>query len=124
METRNFHLGDILTVTTGCLVSPRKIEGVYDILNFMTQDDIYTHQIPRAMKECKPNLLKQHPQLSDVDASKVTPKNWQQWLSEQVAKFGGYLPVQQLPETDHLVKNPVEELVEMVGPKKVFVIET
>jgi hypothetical protein len=34
--TRAFHLGDILSVTTGCLVSPRGIAGVCDILNWMT----------------------------------------------------------------------------------------
>lgn len=47
MNTRNFHLGDILSVTTGCLLSPRRMEGVYDILNFMTADNLFTHQLGR-----------------------------------------------------------------------------
>lgn len=48
MTTKTFHLGDILTITTGRLVSPRHMEGVYDILNWMTGEDLLvTHQIPR-----------------------------------------------------------------------------
>ena len=31
-QTRYFHIGDVLTITTGCLLSPRHMEGVYDIL--------------------------------------------------------------------------------------------
>ena len=31
-ETKDFHLGDVLSITTGCLVSPRHMGGVYDIL--------------------------------------------------------------------------------------------
>lgn len=34
MTARNFHLGDILSITTGRLVSRRHMEGVYDLLNF------------------------------------------------------------------------------------------
>jgi hypothetical protein len=26
-ETRNFHIGDVLSVTTGCMVSPRGPDG-------------------------------------------------------------------------------------------------
>lgn len=60
--TREFHLGDVLSITTGRLISPRGIEGVYDILRFMTGQDLFTHQLPRAMTEMKPRLLAQHPQ--------------------------------------------------------------
>ena len=63
MKTKKFHLGDVLSTTTERLVSPRHISGVYDILNFMTGDDLFTHQLPRASEECKPYLLEQFPQL-------------------------------------------------------------
>ena len=59
--SKQFHLGDVLSVTSDFLLSPRKIDGVYDILNYMTGDDLYTHQLPRASKECKPWLLRKHP---------------------------------------------------------------
>ncbi len=61
---RAFHIGDILSVTTGIFVSPDGIGGLYDILNYMTGDDLYTHQLPRASQQCRPALLAQHPQLT------------------------------------------------------------
>jgi len=125
METREFHLGDILTITTGRLVSLRHMEGVYDILNFMTRDNLFTHQLPRASEECKPYLLRQHPQLADIEVPELNESNCQQWLAEQVAKYGEYLPVEQIPMDDHTVKNPIEEAAEMMGGKdKVIVVET
>ena len=75
MKTKKFHLGDVLSITTGRLVSPRHMDGVYDILNFMTGDNLFTHQLPRASDECKPHLLAQFPQLAEVDTSGVNGKN-------------------------------------------------
>ena len=63
-STKTFHLGDILSVTTSRLVSPRHIDGVYDILNWMTGDNLFTHQLPRASRECEGPLLAQHPDLA------------------------------------------------------------
>ncbi len=60
---KQFHLGDVLSVAIDRLVSLRHMDGVYDILNFMTGDDLLIHELPRASDECKPYLLKQFPQL-------------------------------------------------------------
>lgn len=62
-----FHISDVLTVTTGRLVSRRHMAGVYDILNFLTGDDLFTHQLPRAVQECEPWLKTQFPQLSPTN---------------------------------------------------------
>lgn len=65
-ETKDFHIGDILSVTTGRLVSPEHIGGVYKILNWMTSENLMTHQLPRASRECEPFLKAQHPDLSEI----------------------------------------------------------
>lgn len=59
--TKNFHIGDILSITTDFLVSPRGMDGIYDILNFITNDNLFTHQLPRVAKECRPFLLGKYP---------------------------------------------------------------
>lgn len=119
---REFHIGDILSITTGHLVSPRHIDGIYDILNFMTGDNLFTHQLPRAVNECTPFLLQQHPQLESVDASSVNEDNLEYWLFEQAAKFGPTLLIETLPEGAHCFRNPIDELVEK--GKQVIVIKT
>lgn len=60
-----FHISDILSVTTGRLVSYRHIDGVYAILNFMTGDSLFTHQLPRASRECESSLRAQFPNLME-----------------------------------------------------------
>jgi hypothetical protein len=118
--SRPFHIGDILSITTGRLVSPRHVEGVYDILNYMTGDNLFTHQLPRASRECEPYLLKQHPQLANVDSSGVTPETWRMWLDTQIATFGETLPVEPLPEHAHEFIDPLSELAEKVHPSNII----
>ena len=126
-----FHLGDILTVTTGRLVSPTFTEGAYKILNFMTRDNLFTHQLPRAADECKPWLERQYPQLSEAAMAtdiaeldnllqNINYKNKRKhivllWLNTLVIKYGEYFEVEPLPPEDHIFKNPLLEAEEMIG---------
>ncbi len=111
MKKQSFHIGDILTVVHGKLVSLDHIDGFYRILNYMTRDNLLTHQLVRASRECRPHLLRQHPQLETVDASSVTGDNWREWLDKQVALYGETLPVEPIPQDDHDRVAPYDELV-------------
>lgn len=121
-EQKLFHLGDILSITTGALVSKRHMEGVYDILNFMTRDNLFTHQLGRAANECKPALLAQHPQLAAITGDGITPENFKEWIEAQCSEFGEELMVQQLPEHAHEVIDPMSELAEKVHPDKIVTV--
>lgn len=120
---REFHLGDILSITTGALVSSRGMEGVYDILNYMSGDDLYTHQLPRVARECEPSLRAQHPDLDEV----VVPKDLrgekpvQDWLAGVIAEYGETRPVLTLNPEDHVTIDPTEEAADLVGADKVYV---
>lgn len=105
--TRPFHLGDILSVTTERLVSPRHIEGIYDILGWMTGDALFTHQLPRANDECKGPLLAQHPE--DFGGKEGVDR----WLAEQVAVYGETREVAPLADGDHTHIDPLTELQKM-----------
>ena len=113
--TRTFHLGDILSITTGRLVSPRHMDGIYDILNWMTGDSLFTHQLPRAMDECQGPLLAQHP---DLAAAEV-PEDFggegdvNRWLAEQVADYGETREVAPLADDAHERIDPITELQQM-----------
>jgi hypothetical protein len=126
MQTKRYHLGDILSITTGRLVSPRHMDGVYDILNFMTGDDLYTHQLPRAADECRPYLAKQFPQLSKIDLSKVGEgfkQSWESWLADQVKEHGEYHDVRTMPMDDHDQIDPITELKQMRPDIEIIQIE-
>jgi len=124
MQTKQYHLSDIVSITTGRLVSTRHIEGVYDILNYMTGDNLFTHQLPRASRECAPILLGQHPQLKEIEESECTTENWREWLDGLVKKYGEWLPVSPVGEGEHLKINPISELEAMVNdPNKVIAVQ-
>lgn len=116
-ESKEFHLGDILSITTGRLLSPKKISGVYEILNFMTDDDLFTHQLPRASRECKPHLINQMPWLSGIDADGVNENNWEKWLASQVKEHGRMHNVRKIPAGSHKFTNPLLELIEMMDKR-------
>ena len=142
---RRFHLGDVLSITTGRLVSPRHMDGVYDILNFMTEDNLFTHQLPRACDECKPYLLKQFPQLNtafiqsackildrevenrnsrDPENGEPMPLNITAWLEELTKRYGEYLEVETIPKEAHEKKNPLAEMQEMAPNAKILAVCT
>lgn len=120
---RTFHLGDILTVTTGRLLS--NMDGLYDLLNYMTGDDLMTHQLPRACDECAPALLAQHPDLADVPvpAEFDGKPHVDRWLAEQVARFGAARDVEPLAPEDHTPIHPLTELLMMAPGKPVIVVQ-
>jgi hypothetical protein len=118
---KRFPLGAVLSVTTEILLTP--ITGLFELLNFMTADNLFTHQRERVRLECRPFLLQQHPKLATVDASGVTPDNWPAWLADQVAQFGAELEVETLPEGEHYYIDPLSELAEKVHPSRILVIK-
>ena len=115
--TKNFHIGDILSVTTGKLVSPRHIGGVYDILNWMTGESLMTHQLPRVSRECEPFLKAQHPDLSEivVPDSVNSEETLLFWLAEQTERYGETRPVAPLAASDHTRIDPIAE-IKMMRP--------
>lgn len=118
-ETRPFHLGDILSITTERLVSPRHIDGVYDILGWMTGESLFTHQLPRACGECQGPLLAQHPDLAAITPPEDFGDNPEEgvarWLAEQVAVYGQTREVAPLADGEHTRIDPLAEM-RMIRP--------
>jgi len=121
MTRKEFHISDVLSITTGQLVSTRHMEGVYDILNYMTDSSLWTHQLPKAADLCAPYLLRQHPGLEHVEKVKIhavddalilDERNGiiDTWLKQQITKFGEYLMVEPVPLDDALTTDPTRDL--------------
>lgn len=141
---KNFDTSDVLSVTTGRLVSSRHIDGVYEILNFLTGDNLYTHQLPRAMRECEPWLRTQFPQLMRDSPGMVTmlnclngmiavdsgtlearEKTIAEWVADVKKKFSlpDTLSVYEMGADMHTHIDPVEEAQAMVGDKRVIALD-
>ncbi len=142
-DAREFPLGTVLTISDGRFVDPDGIGGLYEILNFMTGDNLYTHQLPRGMRECKPDLLRQHPVLADIrikeildtmgakidilSAAKATEDVIRQVVADAVETIATHvvgaasLRVRPLPIGDHVAIDPIREAVEQFGGRVVVV---
>ena len=135
-DTKKFPLRVLLTVTTGRLLTKRQgprdngISDLYELLGWMTNDEPFTHQLPRFANECKPWLLRWFPELANADA--LLPL-----LDEAIEKMGGERGVEfwldgltfereydapRIPRDDHQRKNAYDELVEMRGTDEGIVI--
>lgn len=123
MSTIEFEIGDILSVTTGHLLSRRHMDGIYDILNFMSGDNLFTHQLPRVCREATPVILRQHPQLAAVGEAEVqgiTPENLEERLAVFERQFGKKLALSPMSEDEHESIDPRSELAEKMHPSKII----
>lgn len=81
-HTKSFPLRVVLTVTTGRLVTVPKgphdngIGDLYEILNWITGDSLFTHQLPRAVKSAQPYLLNSFPELAPASTSLNSLDRW------------------------------------------------
>lgn len=101
-KTRKFHLGDVLSVTTGRMLSPRNMDGLLDVVNFTMgyeNADCLDGGLPFTLicvaDGCKLELFKQFPQLRKVSTSGLNEKNYRAWLAKQITKYGETLTVKQ-----------------------------
>jgi hypothetical protein len=124
MDTKEFHLGDILSITSGKLVSPRHIDGVMDILGFMTNDEVYIHQVGRISEECKPYLLEAMPWLNEISVGDVNQHNYKQWVAGLTATYGTMHKVRRIHPEDHEVKDSLEELQEFKPGSNIIQIDS
>ena len=104
-ETRVFHLGDLLSVTTGTLVSPRYMDGLCDILGYLLASAPDLDKLQATMAACRPYLLSRVPALSEVLTEDVSFESWRGWLEEQVSLYGEW----------HSVQKPLPGQIGLVG---------
>jgi hypothetical protein len=122
-ETKQFHIGDILSIIDGHLVSPTKMDGVYAILGWMTdsEDGLWTHQLLRAAEDAKPVLIKAFPDLAAIQAPDFeSPDDVMPWLEGQVSIYGEYRDVPRVAEGVFARIDPLLELQNMVGADRVI----
>lgn len=122
MKTERFHLGDVLSITTGRLVSPSHMDGVYRICTHLAGEPVWTHQLPRVAREAAPHLLAQFPKLSAITGDDVTGENCAAWLAARVAEVGEWLDVAPMSADQHESIDPLSELAEKVHPSKILTI--
>lgn len=127
MNQKAFQISQVLSITTGRLCCD--MGGVYEILNFVTGDELYTHVLPRACRFAGPLILEQFPELakagteeslrmldSDIVKAKAPMDGVRKWLTD--------LPLKQEYEiATHAdkweMKHPLADLADEIGEDRV-----
>lgn len=117
MNNKDFHISDILSITTGRLVSTSGMNGIYNILNHMENDSLTTIGITIVKDKHTATLDSLYPQFSEnslkvelqeLDKSLDTTTNTEQAVKEWVEKlenqFGSYFSVPQQQLTTDISK--------------------
>lgn len=116
-------LADLLSVSTGRLLSHDHMGGVYRVLNFLTGDSLMTHQLPAACEAMRPVLLEQLPWLAEVvppaEATNDEVLAWRDWAE---VEYGEAFEVTAPPSSIWGEHDAVQELVLMVGADRVIPI--
>lgn len=119
-ESRIFYLPEVLSVSAGPLLC--EYTRVKDLVCFLVGEDLFSHQMVRALKFCGPQLIKIYPCLGDVDPSTCTPHNWQEWLTEWSKKLPAEYTLYRLDGWER--RDPFQEAEEIFGRGNVaFVIK-
>jgi hypothetical protein len=113
--TQEFPTTAVITAATGRLCCP--MDDVYRILKFLVGEDVYTHQIPRVMREVEPWLKKRHEECrlaaENIPALEglLRVMEPQQAIRQWIEKLGlpETLAVEPIPMDDHTSIDPVVE---------------
>jgi hypothetical protein len=110
-----FTTGEIISAGLGKLCCP--MDRVYVVMNFLTSDNLFTHQLPRAFRACEAWVKQQHPWLLELNEAACTTETWRLWLAEAERKYGQEHELQPLPSGQWLHCDPIKEAVELTEDK-------
>lgn len=108
---RIFDTEAILSITTGVLM--RDMDDIYEILNYMTNDDLMTHQLPRAADQCKQPLEEQFPWAKGLE-DRIKRDGYAKVLAEVKNLYGVSHSVIPLHAEDQTHHEPITELLQML----------
>lgn len=119
---KEFATCDVLSTVTGVLIG--NIGGVYEVLNWMTGESVFTHQLPRISREARPVLVAAHPALQQAidEAERVNGENWKEWRQTWEDRYGPTIAVPKFCADAHERIDPMSELAEKVHPDKIITV--
>jgi hypothetical protein len=95
---RKFHVGDVLSVTTRVMLSPRDEEGLRDILAYVSgREELLKapmEDLIEAAPECEAWLHAQYPW---IRPNALVGKDWREWVPWNEVRFGAEMWVQPIP---------------------------
>lgn len=108
---------DVLTLITGNLFV--SVDRLYALYNGLTNDNLFTHQLPRAFRACEPVAKAKWPEIAETMARLViSPENYFALLQFARRRWGNEFNLE--PIKDWALVDPLQEAVSMTGADRVI----
>ena len=120
--TKAFPTLDVLGATSGFLLAD--MGGIYQVLNFMTGQDLFTHQLPRAMESAREAYIYFNPAMIPffAEIKKMAPEQIVAARDFWLMKYGPTLDVPLIAPDKYEAKDPISELIDMRGDASVEIV--
>ncbi len=105
---RKFLLTDVLSVVMDKPVSASHYHGMWDLLNFVTENDLPANQLPSARSRCREYILSSYPELKIATEENSGSDNYKEVLEKLRENFGEHLELES-------IQKPKERVVEQFG---------
>ena len=115
-----FTTAAVISAATGKLVCP--IDRLYAIYNYLTGDNLFTHQLPRAYRACDSWVKEQCPWTQELNVDLCNRDNWQAWLADAEQKYGAEHELAPLPAGIWQSCDPIQEAIELMEDKSKVVV--
>lgn len=112
-KERSFDLGTVLSATTGRMFT--NMNNIFDIFNYLANEEIYIHQFPRVAKAAELHILQRYPQLNGVGKDVIinNEEDVTTFLNSQKEIYGNSFPLSPMPEELYQHIDPIEEVIQM-----------
>ena len=119
MIKKDFPTLAVLSVTSGRLLTqPSRanngFDQIYEVLEWMTDDQPFTHQLGRFAEECKQWIYQWHPEIIEADKwienkliERCETEDVKACQDAMLAKFGETITLQKIPQGYHNFKKSV-----------------
>lgn len=107
-RARRFHVGDVLSIVTGIVLSPRGLVGVRDLYEYLAGGRFVSfYEVQESTdRYYRSWLLLQHPSLGLFRPAEVPLEEFvPEWVERRAREFGRYLAVPPIPH-DHALHPP------------------
>lgn len=122
-ETREFPTLDVVTVATGVLVSDRHIASVYEVCNWMLDDNLMTHQLPNASRTLEPYILREHPWILMWDLPKGDVPALKAMCARIVEEQGATVTLTRPENPEWVTGNAMPDLRQIAGARRVIQVD-
>lgn len=117
-ETKTFPTLDVVSASTGILVC--ELYDMYDVLNWMLNDSLMTHQMPNASRTVQPYLETQHPWLAELNLPAGNIPELVRITEEILDEHGDTLTLERPENPEWVRRNGLTDMLQTADGRPVF----